>query len=110
MGVDTKDNVIKAAKAIQNAGLGTSWPAVEPHTFYEVKSRLGNPDKAIEFIVPKRDRHRAGKLTQKVWDSLVYDPASGVAEPDPAKAVPMHAVNTDEYPTIDPAGDPDEAS
>lgn len=43
----------------------------------------------------KRDRHRAGKLTQRVWDSL--NPDGSV---DPVKAVPFSVVTTQELPTI----------
>jgi hypothetical protein len=43
----------------------------------------------------KRERQRAGKLTQRVWDSLLPD-----GTVDPTKAVPISAVTTQELPQI----------
>jgi hypothetical protein len=118
MGVDTKDNAAKIAEikarlphaVIRNAVADPDapWADVPPHIYDSLTAKFNLREPSVE--VTKRDRHRAGRVTQRVWESLVYDPVTGTVDVDPTKAVPFTTLNTGELPTIDPAGEPGDAS
>lgn len=72
----------------------------QPVLFDQVVKQLGYPAKppVKPDFATKRERHRNYRLTKKLWQSLVYDPVTGIATlPAP---VPFDTP-TDELPTLD---------
>lgn len=76
--------------------------------FYRAQVAAQGFDPAAPIQVPvvtKRQRHKAGPLTQAVFNAIKYNPETRQAEVD-ASVVPM-TMNTDELPIVISDGEPE---
>ena len=92
--------VVKALENIRKGNL--AFEAMLPASLYDATVAQVGFDPAVRRAVPvspptKRDRHRANRITQQVWNSIVYNRDTGVATV-PAM-VPLD-VPTDELPQL----------